>query len=66
LQYASPAIMTKKSNPNPARRAATAPGAKPAMPVPPRRGPAPSRNPNLNHQTRQVLAQHYRAKYGVK
>jgi hypothetical protein len=66
LQYASPAIMTKKANPNPARGAGSAAGAKPAMPAPPRRGPAASRNPNLNHQTRQVLAQHYRAKYGVK
>ena len=58
--------MTKKAKPNPTRNTGTAAGAKPAMPVPPRRGPAPSRNPNLNHQTRQVLAQHYRAKYGVK
>lgn len=66
LQYASPAIMMKNAKPNPARSAGNDAGAKPAMPVPPRRGPAASRNPNLNHQTRQVLAQHYRAKYGVK
>ena len=58
--------MTKKSRPNPARSAGNAASAKPALPAPPRRGPPPSRNPNLNHQTRQVLAQHYRAKYGVK
>jgi hypothetical protein len=63
LQYASPAIMTKKANPNPVQSARST---KAAMPVPPRRGPTPARNPNLNHQTRQVLAQHYRAKYGVK
>ena len=25
-----------------------------------------ARNPNLNQQTRRVLGQHYRAKYGVK
>ena len=32
------------------------------------RGPVPLHNfnPNLNQQTRKVLAQHYRAKYGVK
>jgi len=58
--------MTKKTNPNSARNTGTAAAAKPAMPALPRRGPAASRNPNLNHQTRQVLAQHYRAKYGVK
>jgi hypothetical protein len=53
-----PAIMTKKSSPKPARPAP------PAMAL--RRGPVPSRNPNLNQQTRKVLAEHYRAKYGVK
>jgi len=54
-----PSIMTKKQNPNlnPAR---------PPAPAKPKRGPVPARNPNLNQQTRQVLAQHYRAKYGVK
>ena len=43
--------------------------AKPPKPAPAaraQRAPLPSRNPNLNQQTRRVLAQHYRAKYGVK
>jgi hypothetical protein len=52
-----PSIMTKKSAP---------PLARPLAPTIARRGPAPQRNPNLNQQTRKVLAQHYRAKYGVK
>jgi hypothetical protein len=52
-----PSIMTKKS---------TLPPARPPAPATSRRGPAPLRNPNLNQQTRKVLAQHYRAKYGVK
>ena len=50
-------IVRKNSN---AKTPPKAPAARP------QRGPAPLRNPNLNHQTRQVLAQHYRAKYGVK
>ena len=29
------------------------------------RGPRKKPNPNLNAQTRKVLGQHYRAKYGV-
>ena len=37
----------------------------PRAPQPPR-GPQPARNPNLQQQTRRVLGQHYRAKYGVK
>lgn len=32
----------------------------------PRRVPEPQPNPRLNRQTRKVLLQHYRAKYGVK
>lgn len=43
----------------------TPPASKAKAPPAPR-GPVPSRNPNLNQQTRKVLAQHYRAKYGVK
>ena len=39
---------------------------KPAPAARAQRAPVPSRNPNLNQQTRRVLAQHYRAKYGVK
>ena len=39
---------------------------KPSAPATSRATPHPSRNPKLNQQTRQVLAQHYRAKYGVK
>jgi hypothetical protein len=31
-----------------------------------KRDPAKPPNPNLNAQTRKVLAKHYRAKYGVK
>ncbi|MEO8159066.1 MAG: hypothetical protein ABI648_14815 [Betaproteobacteria bacterium] len=31
-----------------------------------RRKPPKPPNPNLNAQTRKVLAKHYRAKYGVK
>ena len=38
----------------------------PSAPAVSRATPYPSRNPKLNQQTRQVLAQHYRAKYGVK
>jgi len=34
--------------------------------VPPPRAPTPARNPNVNQQTRRMLGQHYRAKYGVK
>jgi hypothetical protein len=30
------------------------------------RAPRKQPNPNLNAQTRKVLAKHYRAKYGVK
>ncbi|MEO8007215.1 MAG: hypothetical protein ABI728_01650 [Betaproteobacteria bacterium] len=30
------------------------------------RAPRKKPNPNLNAQTRKVLGQHYRAKYGVK
>ena len=30
------------------------------------RAPQRKSNPNLNAQTRKVLGQHYRAKYGVK
>ncbi len=52
-----PSIMTKKPPSKPA---------KPSAPVLARRGPAVLRNPSLNQQTRKVLAQHYRAKYGVK
>ena len=51
-------IMRKNSNSTPPAPQAKAPRAP--------RGPVQSRNPNLNEQTRKVLAQHYRAKYGVK
>ena len=44
----------KKKAPDPARPAA-------AKVRPPQNKP----NPHLNAQTRKVLAQHYRAKYGV-
>lgn len=58
LQYASALdTMNKKSPPKTAKPAA------PSQRPPTLRGP---RNPQLNRQTRQVLAQHYRAKYGVK
>jgi hypothetical protein len=38
------------------------------QPTAAQRAPQPPRNanPNFNQQTRRVLAQHYRAKYGVK
>lgn len=51
-------VMTKKTLSKPAKPA------KPAVPA--RRGASPARNPNLNQQTRKILGQHYRAKYGVK
>ena len=47
------------------RKRSTAKSPKPPAPRPPQ-GPAPAHNPNLNQQTRRVLGQHYRAKYGVK
>jgi hypothetical protein len=45
---------------------------KPAAVTPPPRGKrkrkpgSPEQNPQANVQTRRVLGQHYRAKYGVK
>ncbi len=44
----------KQATRKPAQR--RAPGARPAKP----------QNPQINVQTRKVLKQHYRAKYGVK
>jgi hypothetical protein len=58
LQYASPLDAMNKKSPS-----KTAPPVAPSQRPPASRG---SRNPQLNRQTRQVLAQHYRAKYGVK
>jgi hypothetical protein len=55
-----PFIMTKKTPPKAAMPR------NPSAPAVSRATPHPSRNPKLNQQTRQVLAQHYRAKYGVK
>ena len=53
-------IMRKNSSTTPPAPQAKVPRAQ--------RGPVPlhNLNPNLNQQTRKVLAQHYRAKYGVK
>jgi hypothetical protein len=39
---------------------------KPAPRPPAGSGPAKPQNPQINVQTRKVLKQHYRAKYGVK
>jgi hypothetical protein len=39
---------------------------KPAQRPAPRSRPAKPHNPQINVQTRKVLKQHYRAKYGVK
>jgi len=47
------------------RKRSTAKSPKPQAAQPPR-GPLPALNPNLNQQTRRMLGQHYRAKYGVK
>jgi hypothetical protein len=47
------------------RKRSTAKSPKPQAPRPPR-APVPALNPNLNQQTRRMLGQHYRAKYGVK
>jgi hypothetical protein len=55
-----PFVMTHKTSPK------AAVPRKPSAPAAPRAAPLPARNPRINQQTRQVLAQHYRAKYGVK
>jgi hypothetical protein len=47
------------------RKRSAAKSPKPQVARPPR-GPLPALNPNLNQQTRRMLGQHYRAKYGVK
>ena len=51
-------IMQKPANAKPPKPAALATRTQRTL--------LPPRNPNLNQQTRRVLAQHYRAKYGVK
>lgn len=55
--------MTKSASAKPAKSPLSR-----SQPQPPAtRAPQPRNpNPNFNQQTRRVLAQHYRAKYGVK